>query len=623
MIPNKEKGVSSPMHSNRRQFLSRTAIGASALALTGTQTGYARTARGSASSSSTAWKFGVMNDTQWTVPDDGYDPATCAVGIIKQIQRQFIAEKVKFVVHVGDLCDSGSIAGEDIRALYAQPLYDQGIGFFPLRGNHDDGAAQAAEFRTLYLQTTEGLHDSTPAAQFDSAAAAVPSPDNANLGIPAMPPPKSYFQIGVNFSSPDPWNNKNLTGLSYSFDFENSRFILLDQFTPVGGTTGLTPAYDASTTIGLQQPWITNQLQNRYPGSHAFVFAHKGLVTCQHADVLFGNSPNLNPTLTDAFINSLVSNGVQYYIHGHDHMYDRSFVTTTTGSAKITQILASSNSSKFYVPAGSLTNSAANGGLSNDVYYDVPAFGIRRRQPITQQLNSIGFQIVTVDGANVTVDYYAAVVSIDMTLGVNQGATSELEIPGISSYTFTKQETFGYSLQGKEFAIAAGAPYTVVQDNSAPVTAGSPTVAQILSGVAGSAKDANGVALVKSVNTGWKTKTGRTLASDIFYLWGMGEALGSDQTDTFVLSMSYDSAPSNVANGDFGIASVDENGNWVNAVDNNTGGTKKFVLGSWQSSYGLGTYGVDTGSQTAWAVINSNGQFAVARDIEDLPGMLR
>jgi hypothetical protein len=198
-----------------------------------------------------------------------------------------------------------------------------------------------------------------------------------------------------------------------------------------------------------------------------------------------------------------------------------------------------------------------------------------------------GFQIVTVDGANVTIEYYAAVVPIDMSLSINKGATSELQIPSISAYTFAKQETYGYSLQGKEFVLASGANYTQVQDNSSPVAAGSPTVAQILSG-------ANGVSLVKVVNTGWKAKAeawnSRALASDIFYLWGMGAALGSDQTDTFTLSLSYDSAPATASN---------------------------------ESSYGLGTYGVDTNSKTAWAVVNSNGQFAVKRDIEAIPGLLR
>ena len=45
---------------------------------------------------------------------------------------------------------------------------------------------------------------------------------------------------------------------------------------------------------------------------------------------------------------------------------------------------------------------------------------------------------------------------------------------------------------------------------------------------------------MKAVNTGWKAKAeasnSRALASDILYLWGMGSALGSDQTDTFTLS---------------------------------------------------------------------------------------
>jgi len=122
---------------------------------------------------------------------------------------------------------------------------------------------------------------------------------------------------------------------------------------------------------------------------------------------------------------------------------------------------------------------------------------MRRRQPLSQQLNSVGFQIVTVDGPNVTVDYYAAIVAIDMSLSINKGATSELQIPSISSYTFTKQETYGYSLVGKEFVVAAGGLYTSVQDNSGPVAAGNPTTAQILAGVASKSTDANGVSLAK------------------------------------------------------------------------------------------------------------------------------
>ncbi len=53
--------------------------------------------------------------------------------------------------------------------------------------------------------------------------------------------------------------------------------------------------------------------------------------------------------------------------------------------------------------------------------------------------------------------------------------------------------------------------------------------------------------------------------------------------------------------------------NWVNAVDENIGGTKNFVFGPWEKSYPLGTYGVDPTTHTAWAVLNYNGDFAVVR----------
>ena len=38
-----------------------------------------------------------------------------------------------------------------------------------------------------------------------------------------------------------------------------------------------------------------------------------------------------------------------------------------------------------------------------------------------------------------------------------------------------------------------------------------------------------------------------------------------------------------------------------------------FVLGAWNASYGLGTFGVDPATNTAWAVVNHAGRFAVAR----------
>jgi hypothetical protein len=54
---------------------------------------------------------------------------------------------------------------------------------------------------------------------------------------------------------------------------------------------------------------------------------------------------------------------------------------------------------------------------------------------------------------------------------------------------------------------------------------------------------------------------------------------------------------------------MDAKGNWIKAGDS------KFVAGKWNSSYVIGTYGIDETTHTAWAVINYNGVFAVVNDI--------
>ena len=50
---------------------------------------------------------------------------------------------------------------------------------------------------------------------------------------------------------------------------------------------------------------------------------------------------------------------------------------------------------------------------------------------------------------------------------------------------------------------------------------------------------------------------------------------------------------------------------WVNAIDGNTGGTPTKVLGAYDASYGLGTWGVDSTNHVVWAVVNHNSEFAV------------
>ena len=325
------------------------------------------------------WSFGVMADTQWTTADDGKNPNSAAVDIATQINQQFInmANRPAFVVQVGDLCDNGSIAGEDTRAAYAQSLYNAGIGFFTLPGNHDAGSADAAELQRIYPQNQNGLMN---------VPVTMPNVNDTKISVPANT--NGTFQVGSNFSNPGTIGGINLAGLSYSFNYNNATFVLLDK--------------DSGPTIDSQQSWVNNTLSTRTSGTQAFVFGHEGIITENHADNLFASSPSGDPTGTDAFINSLANNNVHYYVGGHDHMNDYTQVTTTDGvSNHVDEIICASDSAKFYTPANP----------SNDTKYDVPAFGHTRQTSISQQLYDIGYYVYTIDGPRCTVQYYAALNS--------------------------------------------------------------------------------------------------------------------------------------------------------------------------------------------------------------------
>lgn len=541
-----------------------------------------------ATSASAAFKFGVMSDTQWIGTDDGRSPNSVPVDIIKKLNSEFINKGASFVVQVGDLCDNGSVpAGEDTRAAFAQDLYNTGVGFFPFRGNHDSSASAASEFQRIYPQTQNGGMNATPSNVFT-----VSNPDSSNQPFPTSG--GISFSMGSNFSSPITVTgtaNNSLKGLTYSFDYNNARFVMLDG-QAAAGTDGVMPGIDP------QQTWISNTLAGKPASGHAFVFSHKGLITENHVDVLFGTDPSKDPAGQNAFISSLQSNGVRYFIQGHDHMHNRSIIKSPDGASSVQDVLCASDSSKFYTP----------GIPSNDQKYNSP---IRQTQ-IAQELHTVGYYIYTVDGPRVNVDYYSAQLS-NLAPNSCSGANCEYLIPTTPTLNFVKAEIFGYSLNGKEFLVAQGAPYNTVIDTY------NSTTAKILSGTNGStAVDFDGRHFTKTVDTGW-TDRGSDTISDVLSLWGMND-LYAASTDKYTLSVSYD--PTVVVNTDtinkgliVALSTKDQNGNWVNAVTQNVGGKKTFVFGPYRSTYPLGYYGVDPATHTAWAVMNTtgSGQFAVVQ----------
>lgn len=533
------------MQMKRRDFLRYSSMGLAGLTLGGANLSWLVR---EAQAAGTPWKFGVMSDTQWTSNVDGENPGTCAVGIINALNTQFINHGCKFVVQVGDLVNNESTSGErnlPYRAQAAQALYDAEIDFMVCRGNHESSSTAAAEIPVLFPQ---------------------------NLGEGS-----NIFSVENIVHS----DQTSLLGLSYAFDVDNVRIVMLDQFNRVGGGSGVLDQID----------WMDGVLEDRSSDTHAFVMAHKNLSGQNHKDCLFGSSATANPEYRNQFISSMQANQVGYFLGGHDHQHYRSVVESPDGTAKAEQVITSSNSYKFYTPRSPYQNTELS---------------------IAHELYTIGYYIFTVDGPNITVDYYAS------NTGQSYGSVRLSTTPEMA--TFYLRERFGYSLNGKSFTVAQGESYADLEDTFEGTTA------KFLDGANGNLETDYGQnALYKTVKTGWKPMP-EDCASAVLKIWGMADNLSlyssaseplpnadeSQVTDTYALSLGYEPARVSMRAlrmGLFGMKAQNEEGEWVDAVDLNSTGGKQFVFGPWQANYGLGTYGVDPFTRTVWAVVDHEGTF--------------
>jgi autotransporter-associated beta strand protein len=138
-------------------------------------------------------------------------------------------------------------------------------------------------------------------------------------------------------------------------------------------------------------------------------------------------------------------------------------------------------------------------------------------------------------------------------------------------------------------------------------TAGGSTLGTLLAGAAGAAAPLN-------PNIAWLAQTGDT-ASDIMQLTNTS---GTAQ----VLSLTYDPLLAPASSQEAYLGWFDTNTtDWVNAIDGNTAGTGSFFDGSWTAylaanptatpSTALGVYGHDSATNSVWAVVNHNSDFAV------------
>ena len=143
--------------------------------------------------------------------------------------------------------------------------------------------------------------------------------------------------------------------MSYSFDYgdpgNNVRFVILDTWATPSKVDNNADGYAYGYTVNDQQPWINSRLDKNTRGTeHAFVFSHQPLIAENHQDTMFSGYTNANPDWQNAFFASLQNNDVKYFISGHDHIHQRSIIASPDGKSNVQEIIAASNSSKFYTP---------------------------------------------------------------------------------------------------------------------------------------------------------------------------------------------------------------------------------------------------------------------------------
>jgi hypothetical protein len=179
-------------------------------------------AQGKRYKSSSAWSFGVHGDTQWTVDGNLADnPNYVSAALAKAIGQKLADNGVKFVIQVGDLTDRAGAAALKTRAdVAAESYFSKGIGFFPLRGNHETYGylygndpnydLNVPDFKTNFPQTQGQGSNLFGATNFSAPIV------NDTTGNPIL----------------DGAGNPVLKGLSYAFDYgtsgNNARFVIVD-----------------------------------------------------------------------------------------------------------------------------------------------------------------------------------------------------------------------------------------------------------------------------------------------------------------------------------------------------------------------------------------------------------
>jgi hypothetical protein len=240
------------------------------------------------------WSFVVCGDgradTKGNRPEDKNGVNVVITGEIAQATVQ---EHAKFLIWTGDLVGGAkdkSVFETELltwRGLMT-PLYDKGIGVYPVRGNHETHCKESVEVWNKVFAGKYGL------------------PKNG------------------------PEGEQNLT---YFIEEGPVLMIGLDEY--------------SAPVKSVNQVWLNTVLKDH---KKHFIFAaghEPAFMDGHHTDVL-----DVDPVKRDAFWTSLVNAGARAFFAGHDHLYDHMLVTKagTLKGKEIHQMVAGTAGAPYYDP---------------------------------------------------------------------------------------------------------------------------------------------------------------------------------------------------------------------------------------------------------------------------------
>lgn len=311
----------------------------------------------SASAPAVTFRFAITDDSRAAGGAAAQSNGVSMV-VLDAIARDIVAQnaisKVDFVLFPGDMVLGGA---NDTTLLSSMldtwktamaPIYNANIPIFTTRGNHE------------YAPLSHGAK---------------------NPADPSLTTYKAHFPLSANVNSPTSGEN----GLTYSFTYKNAKFIAFDAYASRTDTFNNTLYAPGANKGEMITPWVLDQINNSTSGVN-FVMSHEMMwPTMSHPDCL-ANDPDSRDELVHALSNR---NGT--YFAGHDHMYVRGTMMTSTSGDKVPSLVVGTagGGNYDYAPFNVIAN-----GYSGSYRYNV-------QKTISSSTNpTFGYLLVTVYSDN-------------------------------------------------------------------------------------------------------------------------------------------------------------------------------------------------------------------------------